>query len=101
MWMASRVGLNLTTGTPGICRGLATGSPLRAIYCPVELELSDATETYRWPAVVGFSADPVLSIPVLGVADGLRLFHTTLDFVHRTVSLVPRQTIPGARHTVA
>jgi hypothetical protein len=100
-WLAPLIGLNLTTGTPGRCRGLATGSPVDVMYCPVELELSDATESYRWPAVVGFTADPGLRIPAFGVAGGLQHFHTSLDFVHSTITLVPRRTLPASRHTVA
>jgi hypothetical protein len=98
---AIRSGINLTTGTTGRCRGLATGSPIRVMYCSVELGLSDPRETYRWPAVVGFTADQALRVPVLGGAGGLQHFHTSLDFIHHTVTLVPRQAVPGARHTVA
>lgn len=60
----------------------------------VDLELSDGSQVWRWPAVVGFSPAPI-RYPILGLAGCLQFFDARYRGLDRIVELETNSSYPG------
>jgi hypothetical protein len=60
----------------------------------VYLELVGDTETWRWPAVIGFCDAPI-RYPLLGIAGCLQFFNATFLGARRVVELEKNRSYPG------
>jgi hypothetical protein len=72
------------------CRGQAYS--LR--FGDVELELSDGSQDWRWPAVIAFSQAP-LRYPILGLSGCLQYFDARYRGEDRIVQLETNRAYPG------
>lgn len=70
--------------------------PMICRYTKVQLRISDGTEAFEWPAVVGFVAAR-LHYALLGQAGFLQYFRADFDGDARVVELVPKPSFPGCR----
>ena len=86
-----RVNLQPTTSQSTNWRG--SQFPLR--FGRVEMELSSATEIYRWSAVVGFTSAP-LPYPLLGLTGFFEYFDATFRGADHELELTPVRTFPGS-----
>jgi hypothetical protein len=60
----------------------------------VELELSDGSAVWRWPAVVAFSPAPI-RYPILGICGCLQFFDARFRGADRVVELDTNRSYPG------
>jgi hypothetical protein len=90
--IAGPIGVMLRADTGHGIRWRGQGYPLR--FGDVELELSDDTAVWRWPAVVGFSPAP-LRYPILGVCGCLQFFDAWFRGADRQVEIALNPSYPG------
>lgn len=91
--MAARIGVDLRSAISGAAVGVGTGRPVPILYAPVILQLQDATEVYRWRAVVGFTSG-TLRFPLFGIAGGLEYFESRINFVRSEIMLTAQASLP-------
>jgi hypothetical protein len=97
--LATRLGVDLSSATPGSGHGIGATQPVPVLFAPVILELSDQQETCRWRAIVGFTKAS-LRFAILGIAGGLEHFLTTFDFASREMLLLALNTLPATQDAV-
>ena len=90
--VAELVGVALRPDSGHGLRWRGQGYPLR--FGDVELELDDELNTWRWPAVIGFSPAP-LRYPILGLAGCLQFFDARFRGQVRIVELETNASYPG------
>jgi hypothetical protein len=90
--VAALIGTQLRTRTKHSVRW--RGQRHRLEFGDVELELADAAETLRWPAVVGFSDAPI-RYPLLGIAGCLQFLDVTFLGDQRAVLVQTNTSYPG------
>jgi hypothetical protein len=92
---AWRIGTPLFADTSHRVRWRGQSHPLR--FAQVDLILTDASQTFRWPAIVGFSPAPI-RYPILGQAGCLQFLDATFFGGGRSVHLETNSTYPGTLH---
>jgi hypothetical protein len=65
--LAQRIGVDLSQAPHRQSQGVGTPQPVPVLYAPVILLLSDAVQTVRWRATVGF-VSVVLRFSLFGIA---------------------------------
>jgi hypothetical protein len=90
--LAGLLGVALRADIAHGVRWRGQGFPLR--FGDVELELSDGSQVWQWPAVVGFSLAPV-RYPLLGICGCLQFFDVRFRGDDRIVDLESNQSYPG------
>jgi hypothetical protein len=65
-------------------------------YSTVQLRITDGSETFEWPATVGFVAAK-LHYALLGQAGFLQFFRAEFDGDIHKVTLTPKPSFPGRR----
>jgi hypothetical protein len=88
--VATVTGVELDTKRIGTVGGIEGGS-LVTYPGEVELELSDGTQSHRWPTTIRFAAGNNMLLGHLGC---LEFFTASLDHHNRTVSLEPNASLP-------
>jgi hypothetical protein len=95
-WSATVIGLDLAQAEARDI-GLAGRQPVTCRYAPVRLPITDGvSETYEWPAVIGFVALPIPR-PLLGYAGFLQYFDAEFRGSDREVILTPNRSFLGIR----
>jgi len=90
--LAGLLGVTLRSDTAHGVRWRGQGFPLR--FGDVELELSDGSQVWQWPAVVGFSPAPI-RYPLLGICGCLRFFDARFRGDDLIVDLEINRSYPG------
>jgi hypothetical protein len=91
--LAALIGLQFRPGPKHFVRWRGQRYPLE--YAPVEFELSDGSETWRWPAVIGFSEAPI-RYPLLGVAGSLEFMDVTFRGGEKELTIEANALYPGS-----
>lgn len=92
--IAQLIGASLPSSSQHIVRWRGQGFPLQ--FASVELELTDGTSLWRWPALVGFSAAPV-RYPILRGSGCLEFLDATFLGEQRIVELDTNGAYPGSK----
>ncbi len=94
--IATAIGIDLTNA-PQLTIHLAGRGPFPCRYAQAGLRITDGlTETYEWPAVIGFVPVPLLN-PLFGHAGFLQFFDAEFRGADREVILKPNPSFPGQR----
>jgi hypothetical protein len=95
--LAMLLGIKLDKSAATLASGVG-GHEVRLLPGVVELEISQAEESYRWRAIVAFlkTEDPDDEVALLGFAGFLEYFHATFD----SESLVIRLSANGRMSAV-
>ena len=94
--IATVLGVDLTR-SPQVTITLAGRGAISCRYADVTLLITDGvSETYEWPAVVGF-VPLALRHPLLGYAGFLQFFDSNFRGADRGVPLAPNRDFPGRR----
>ncbi len=93
--VASKIGVDLSAAA-AIRIQLAGRGPISCRFAPVQLRLSDGTETFEWTATVAF-APVALVFSLLGYAGFFEYFDVDFHGAAREVIITPAATFPGRR----
>src|SRR5262249_51527122 len=94
-FIAPRLGIDLSSA-PQVQAGGVCGPTAPLYFVPVILEMTDRIDTYRWRAMVGFTA-AFLNFPLFGIAGGLEFVRTTMDGFRKEVTLVAQPYLPATQ----
>ena len=90
--LAALIGIQLGSLRKYSVRWRGQGYTLK--FAAVELELTDSTETWRWPTVIGFSDAPI-RYPLLGIAGSLQFMNVTFHGQEQVVTFETNTLYPG------
>jgi hypothetical protein len=94
LWVSAMIGLDVSQAPEQEVHLVARPQPIRVRFAPVELRLSDGTETCQWPALVGFAPIPGRRA-LLGYTGCLQFFDSTFRGHDREAILVPNAGFAG------
>jgi hypothetical protein len=97
---AKMIGVSSFKQSPGVSqmRIRWRGQSYLVEFADVELELSDAATTLRWPATIGFSSAPIPT-PLLGQTGTIEFIDAKIIGADALIELEPNaRTFPGQMH---
>src|SRR5262245_23397314 len=94
--LAKALGVDLSRAEQRSVSLAGRPQPVPCRYAPVELRITDGSESFVWQATIGF-ASARLHYALLGQAGFLQFFGADFDGENHTVTLIPKPCFPGRR----